>query len=332
MTDRVLSPREWSALRRAHETRVAPWIEPRLERKSRGERHPVDDFLFEYYSHRPSQLRRWHPGHGVTLAGPGTEEWLAHPLYRRSSAGVSVSLEALRPARFDFIRWLLALLEATRDRPPFFGCAGLHEWAMVHDDGEVRHPRWPLRLGTAGTAAVVNSRPIRCSHFDAFRFFTPSARPLNRLQPRREKAVELEQSGCLHANMDLYKWAYKLAPFASSELVADAFALAREIRAVDMRASPYDFTALGLCPPFPSKPWPVAKPTRPGSAPSRRAPFLFAIDLSRSPKACCGRPKAVSRRPIRELRTGAWIQASTPGWHPTSGPRSSSDRNPRRPR
>ena len=31
---------------------------------SRGERHPVDDFLFEYYPNRPSLLRRWHPGLG----------------------------------------------------------------------------------------------------------------------------------------------------------------------------------------------------------------------------------------------------------------------------
>jgi hypothetical protein len=46
----------------------------------------------------------------------------------------------------------------------------------------------------------------------------------------------------------LYRWAYKLAPFTPSELVADCFALAREIRAVDMRASPYDLTALGYEP------------------------------------------------------------------------------------
>jgi hypothetical protein len=105
-----------------------------------------------------------------------------------------------------------------------------------------------LRLGAEGTAAVVDSLPVRCSHYDAFRFFTPAARPLNRLQPERALSPELEQCGCLHANMDLYKWAYKLAPFAPSELVADAFALAREIRELDMRASPYDLRAMGLTP------------------------------------------------------------------------------------
>jgi hypothetical protein len=47
---------------------------------------------------------------------------------------------------------------------------------------------------------------------------------------------------------DLYKWAYKLSPLVPSELVGDAFALAREIRTLDMRASPYDLAALGYPP------------------------------------------------------------------------------------
>jgi len=245
----VLPEAEWQARRAAHEQRVAPWIAPRLQRTSRSESHPIEDFLFEYYSYRPGQLLRWHPGVDIALEGPAAEELLAHPLYRRGPDGtVAMSVAALKPQRLQFVRWLLTLLEAVRERPPFFGCAGLHEWAMVHRAEEVRHPRWPLRLGRAGTDAVVESIPIRCSHHDAFRFFTPSARPLNRLQPARTDAVRFEQSGCLHANMDLYKWAYKLAPLTSSELVADAFALAREIREVDMRASPYDFSALDLEP------------------------------------------------------------------------------------
>ena len=57
-----------------------------------------------------------------------------------------------------------------------------------------------------------------------------------------------QQPGCLHANMDLYKWAYKLTPIVPSGLVADAFELAREIRELDMRASPYDLSALGYSP------------------------------------------------------------------------------------
>jgi hypothetical protein len=48
--------------------------------------------------------------------------------------------------------------------------------------------------------------------------------------------------------LSLYKWAYKLAPATPAELVADCFALAVEVRELDMRASPYDLAALGYPP------------------------------------------------------------------------------------
>ena len=48
--------------------------------------------------------------------------------------------------------------------------------------------------------------------------------------------------------MDLYKHAFRLSPSVGSDLVADCFDLARDIRVLDMRASPYDFTALGYEP------------------------------------------------------------------------------------
>jgi hypothetical protein len=137
------------------------------------------------------------------------------------------------------------LLAATARRTPTLGCFGLHEWAMVHGTDEVRHD-WPLRLGGAGTDTVVESHRITCSHFDAFRFFTDTARPLNTLQPGRDDRPAYEQPGCLHAGMDLYKHAFRLSPLVPSELVADCFALAWDIRELDMRASPYDFAALGF--------------------------------------------------------------------------------------
>jgi hypothetical protein len=132
----------------------------------------------------------------------------------------------------------------------FFGCFGMHEWAMVYrqTQDELRHNAWPLRLSPARTAAVVEATTVRCSHFDAYRFFTPPARALNLLSPARDTRADLEQPGCLHTNMDLYKWCYKLVPLIPSELMADCFALAREIRSLDMRASPYDLSALGFDP------------------------------------------------------------------------------------
>ena len=55
----------------------------------------------------------------------------------------------------------------------------------------------------------------------------------------------MEQPGCLHAGMDLYKWAFKLPPPCRASSSMDCFDLAREIRELDMQASPYDLRELG---------------------------------------------------------------------------------------
>ena len=164
--------------------------------------------------------------------------------------GAVLDLAALLPRRRQTVEWVSSLLAATAAPAGQFGCFGMHEWAMVYrlPAEEIRHSRQPLRMSQEEVAAVVEERPLRCSHFDAFRFFTEPARPLNQEQPTRERQVELEQPGCLHANMDLYKWAAKLSPLIPSELVADCFELAWDIRAVDMRASPYDLRHLGYDP------------------------------------------------------------------------------------
>lgn len=241
----VLEAAGWRARRQAHERRVDEWLAPHLRRRGTGRRHPVEDFLFTYYSHRPAQLRRWHPGAGVLLRDAGAEEFGRD--YRADSAGLILDTERIRRRRGDSVAWIRTLLTRTAGRPGQFGCFGMHEWAMVYrqPQAEVRHDAWPLRLPAEQTARVVESNRIRCSHFDAYRFFTAPARPLNLLTPTRETQHDNEQPGCLHANMDLYKWAYKLSPLVPSELVADAFVLAREIRTLDMRASPYDLADLG---------------------------------------------------------------------------------------
>ena len=240
----------WPQRRAEHERRVRAWTDPHQQRAARGECHPVYDFLFSYYAFRPAWLRRWHPGPDVILGGAEAQPYLGWSGYREDNGGVAVDVSALSPSRREFVSWLRALLEAMETRPAFFGCFGLHEWAMVdrQSPDEVRHNAWPLRFPPDELARIVEAGPVCCSHHDAFRFFTPPARPLNRLQPDRDTVLQLEQRGCLHANMDLYKWAFKLAPFTPSELVADCFELARDIREIDMRASPYDLQALGFPP------------------------------------------------------------------------------------
>ncbi|GAA1874968.1 hypothetical protein GCM10009751_38260 [Myceligenerans crystallogenes] len=256
-------------LRRA-DALTAVWREAR----EAGRKHAIEDFLFTYYPTRMSHLRRWHPGAGVVLAdddgdgdrgiggagAPRDDDELAGPAdpgppgagwrwYTRVPAGVTLDREAFLAERGDAVRYLRELLAATTSRAGTFGCFGLHEWAMVYRDKEAgrdhRHPL-PLRLGHAGTDAVVESHPVRCSHFDAYRFFTPEARDRNALRPTRATQPALEQPGCLHANMDLYKWCLKLGPAVPGDLLLDAFELARDIRYTDMAASPYDVSGYGV--------------------------------------------------------------------------------------
>ncbi len=246
VTARTLDEPEWRALRTAHEARMRPRVEATLRRRSRHQKDPVEDFLFEYYFHPPSHLLRWSPGAGVILRGDGAREFLAIPGFTATGGGVVADVTAMPERRRESIPWVLELQRALLSRRPALGCLGLHEWAMVYDPADIRHPQLPLRLGVEGTRRVVESLPIRCTHFDAFRFFSKDARPLNRCQPRHDNRIDNEQPGCLHANMDLYQWAAKYSPWVASDLVADCFDLALRIRRVDMRASAYDVSPLGL--------------------------------------------------------------------------------------
>jgi hypothetical protein len=50
----VLDPAAWRARLAAHEMRIDRWLAPHLERRRSGVKHPVEDFLFTYYSYRPA--------------------------------------------------------------------------------------------------------------------------------------------------------------------------------------------------------------------------------------------------------------------------------------
>lgn len=240
-----LAAADWRARERAHAERADELTAGHRARRQRRERHPVEDFLWTYYSVTPGELRRWHPGAGVALAD-AMEDRANWRYYAGDGAGGStLDLAAYFAKRGGTVEYVANLLAATMDRAPQLGCFGLHEWAMVYRLGpdELRHGGLPLRIGAEATDRVVESHRITCTHFDAFRFFTPAAVPLNALRPTRDTQPQLEQPGCLHAGMDIYKWASKLGPIVPGDLLLDAFVLARDIREVDMRASPYDVTA-----------------------------------------------------------------------------------------
>ncbi|MFE7797249.1 3-methyladenine DNA glycosylase [Nocardia sp. NPDC057440] len=276
MSLRVLPEAQWRADAAAHRARLDELVGPYLERRAAGSSHPVIDFLFTYYGHKPAQLRRWHPGYGVALAGaaeyegargyhrvalpgdldanPSTVEPGADhdsPAGDRDSAsgpGAFTADPAYLARRRETIEFIVTLLRATASRPAQLSCFGLHEWAMVYRTDDVRHQQVPLRLGRAGTDEVVESMSLRCTHYDAFRFFTPDAVGRNIEPLTRADQVSREQPGCLHANMDLYKWGFATTPLIRSELLLDCFELAYSARELDMRASPYDLSRYGYDP------------------------------------------------------------------------------------
>ena len=158
-------------------------------RRSGQKAHPVHDFLFTYYSLTPGQLERWHPGAGVVLLGQEAVEqrggWKHHRIIEDADGlgtpGVTADLEAFSADRASMVDFAGAILLGTADRPGNFSCFGLHEWAMAYrsEIHGVRHAYLPLRLGNEGTNTVVEEHQIKCTHFDAFRFYSPEAVPLN---------------------------------------------------------------------------------------------------------------------------------------------------------
>ena len=245
----LLTEAEWRRRAQAQSKRAEQWTRPYRDRRARGEMHPVYDFLFIYYRFAPSLLETWQPAVGQVLQASEAPPELNPKFYSQEADRYFLDPNKIDDKARRRLNWQLQLLRATQARPAQFGCFGMHEWAMVYQggpDGRARHEgKLPMRLPQAEIDVIVASRPICCSHFDAFRFFSPAAMPFNRLQPDQETRLDNEQPGCLHTNMDLYKWAAKAMPWIGSDLLWDCFEYAVRCRELDMRASPYDCNSLG---------------------------------------------------------------------------------------
>ncbi len=239
--------KSWRARMSAHREKLGPITSAYRQRKACGQLHPVYDFLFSYYPYRAGKLEQWHPALGESLVVE--TEAPAHfqkKHYQWQGDRFSLNPEQLSPKVIKRLQFSRRLLELTAGRPPNYGCYGLHEWAMVYRSEDIRHrERAPLRLSSSEISDFVESQTLSCSHFDAVRFFTPEAVPRNRLQPTLLTREDYEQPGCIHANMDLYKWSFKAMPWIGSDLLREAFFLALELRELDMRASPYDLSQYG---------------------------------------------------------------------------------------
>ena len=247
-----LSLQDWTTKEHSHHALVSPMADDFLSRRSLGIKHPVYDFLFTYYSFSPSKLKHWVPSFEEELA---IEENSKLPSFNPywfeiSNHTLKLNSKRLQGQALSLVAFIEELCLAVMERTPRFGCFGLHEWAMVYrlPPEELRHHGYHLRISHDELAKFVESQNLCCTHYDAYRFFTPQAEPLNMFKPTLQDRIQNEQAGCLHANMDIYKWSTKLWPWIGSDFIAKAFLVAAEGREIDMRASPYDLTEQGYSP------------------------------------------------------------------------------------
>ena len=164
----VLSRSEWESRAEAHRARVAPQVTGVIERRARGEKHPVEDFLFHYYTLRPSHLLHWNAGVGHAVEGG--EELLDQPFHAaRTDGSVALDVEGFLAKRGRTVATAERLLRASAAATPRFGCFGMHEWAMVYrlDQGETP----PLFVvGPLGQSQLVNYR-VSGNHYIVDRLF-----------------------------------------------------------------------------------------------------------------------------------------------------------------
>ena len=158
--------------------------------------------------------------------------------------------------------WFRSVLQQTVRAEPVLHCYGLHEWAMQYQPDHSAPPppaaqyqaHLPLRVSRTVINAAVERKGVHCTHVDALRFFAPAALPLNHhndsssndgrtslpTEYSRQDQLRWEQPACVHANMDLFKYALRLRPHVDASLVRRALALALQARQLDVAASPYD--------------------------------------------------------------------------------------------
>ena len=207
----LLAADAWLHREAAHQQRVRRYADPYLARRSAGRKHPVEDFLFTYYTQKPGQLLRWHPGAGVVLSGPDAAERTGWKYYRTlddgelAAAGLPAGTAAVTFDRGSFLadrREAVAVRRrsscaAPLPGPPSSAASGCTNgpWSTARTNSSCATNTCSCGSAPAGTDQVVEDNRIRCSHFDAFRFYTPDAIPLNSSTPSRENQRTMEQPG-----------------------------------------------------------------------------------------------------------------------------------------
>jgi len=190
----VVPEKQWRADAAAHELRVRCLVGGHLHKFDSS--NPIYNFLFKYYFWKPAVVASYSPGWNRVLLGAQPDEVTHGGGQRAASVLTSGGRDGADGLFFDGSRCspetlvglqnTLDLLRATEQRPPVLNCFGMHEWAMLYSlapnngggggGGNAKHQRLPLRLSQVALDAAVEERaPLKCTHFDAFRFYTPKA-------------------------------------------------------------------------------------------------------------------------------------------------------------
>ena len=129
--------REWTQRKKNHEQRTDALLAEYLDNRSRHQKQPVLDFLFEYYHFRPSKLRNWSPGLGKTLALDSSLQ--AFSIKKSAHKATDLHLPSLSELcltqdiayldpnyfpekRISSLEWVIKLLHNTQGKKPQFGC------------------------------------------------------------------------------------------------------------------------------------------------------------------------------------------------------------------
>jgi hypothetical protein len=229
----------WIETARCEQVRIRSLLSPATIYQDRN--HPIYNFIFIYFFFNQKILFQYSPGMNVEIEMESDIEQLAslnlvpelQPIDPHSSHYFHISFQQKKITK-KFLQRTLTLLKSVESKLPSFWCFGLHEWAMLYHSSQLPSstPKpssslfqsLPLRVTAQQIESLINpssssTQPsplprLRCTHFDAIRFFTPSSLPLNAITPTptRKTVHQFDQPGCVHVNMDLFKYGICLLP------------------------------------------------------------------------------------------------------------------------
>ncbi len=272
ITQKTLSRQEWLSRTHQYQHDLHNLIYPKNLKTGKitqhdTHQHPIYNFLHRYYRYSVEYISKYSAGinHLLEDVQPTdlqnehlhTEFLIPYEssdqnhLYTLDQDRIKLQLNQNKGKyrHANIIQNYQTLLTTLR-KPPFYGCFGYHEWAMLYSGRsqprpKPHQPQLPLRVSQEIIDTIVETPGnLKCTHYDAWRFFQKESQAWN-IYPslNRLDQSKIEQPGCIHANMDLFKYAYQLYPFISSELLLKSLEIAIMARKIDVRASPYDCSA-----------------------------------------------------------------------------------------